>query len=137
MNDETAAAGGGSEGQSRAPRQPSKRGRGAAGPDLKGALRDFASAMPHGWGHQDWINFLESLHERGHNINDRDAIGLALEKERLDLFLDSIRGVGPRRRAALIERYGTLWNVRNAEVEEIARVAKMPRSLAEEVKRKA
>lgn len=140
MNDERMAeggGGGGAEGQRRAPRQPSKRGRGGDGDDLRGELRHFASAMPQGWGHQDWIEFLESLQERGHNINDREAIGLALERERLDLVLDAIRGVGPQRRRALIERYGTLWNLRNAEVEEIARIAKMPRSLAEEVKREA
>ncbi len=121
-------------GSGRAPRQPSKRGRGAAGIDLQRDLRDFVSARPQGWEHHDWIAFLESLQERGHNVNDRDAIGLALERERLDLVLDSIRGVGPQRRKALIERYGTIWNLRNADVDEIARTARAPRSLAEQIK---
>jgi hypothetical protein len=104
------------------------------GRDLRRDLRDFASARPQGWNHDDWLNFLESLKERGHDINDRDAIGMMLEKERLDLALSRIRGMGPQRRQALVERYGTIWNLRNADVDEIAATAKIPRNLAEAVK---
>lgn len=107
--------------------------RGSA-PDLRKQLREFASARPAGWSHEDWLRFLEDLQERGHNIRDREAIGVALEKERLDLALGGVRGVGPQRRKALIERYGTVWNVRNADPAEIAAAAAMPVSLAEEVK---
>jgi hypothetical protein len=102
--------------------------------DLTRDLRDFASGRPQGWEHDDWLNFLESLRSRGHNVHDTEAIGIALEKERLDLALSGVRGMGPQRRKALVEHYGTVWNLRNAEVEEIAGVAKMPRSLAEHVK---
>jgi hypothetical protein len=102
--------------------------------DLTRDLRDFASGRPQGWEHDDWLNFLESLRSRGHNVHDTEAIGIALEKERLDLALSGVRGMGPQRRKALIEHYGTVWNLRNAEIEEIASVAKMPRALAEHVK---
>lgn len=106
---------------------------GANIPDLRKDLRDFASARPQGWDHNDWLQFLEALQERGHNINDRDLIGMALEKERLDLALSGVKGVGPRRRAALVERYGNLWSLRNANPEEIAAVAGVKRDLAEEI----
>jgi hypothetical protein len=118
------------------PAQPAKTGRGGAArsPDLRRDLREFASARPSGWEHEDWLNFLETLQQRGHNVNDRDMIGRALERERLDLALSGVKGVGPQRRQALIEAFGTVWNVRNAEVERIAEVAKVPRTLAEQIK---
>lgn len=102
--------------------------------DLKKDLRDFASARPEGWSHEDWIRFLESLESRGHNIADREMIGIALEKERLDLALSGIRGLGPQRRSALIEKYGTVWNLRNADVDEIRAVGRLPAGLAEQAK---
>lgn len=106
----------------------------STGRDLRRDLREFASARPQGWGHDDWLNFLESLKERGHNINDREAIGVALERERLGLRLEQVRGVGPQRRQALIERFGTVWSLRDADPREIADTAGMPVSLAEQVK---
>jgi hypothetical protein len=102
--------------------------------DLRKDLRDFASGRPQGWGHDDWIRFLEDLQSRGHDIRDREAIGIALEKERLDVALTPLRGMGPQRRAALVERYGTIWNLRNAPVAEIAQTARVPTDLAERVK---
>jgi len=97
---------------------------------LQRELRDFASARPQGWGHEDWINFLEGLQARGYNIQDRDAIGSALEKERLDLALSAIRGLGPQRRRALVERFEHLWTFRNANPAEIAETARIPLDLA-------
>lgn len=113
--------------------QPPKTSGGTKG-NLKKDLRDFASARPEGWNHDDWLGFLESLQNRGHNIQDREAIGLALEKERLDLALSGVKGMGPQRRSALIEKYGTLWKLRHADVSEIAASANLPQSLAESVK---
>jgi excinuclease UvrABC nuclease subunit len=103
-------------------------------PKLSKDLRDFASGRPEGWNHDDWLAFLESLQSRGHNIEDREAIGLALERERLDLALSGVKGVGPQRKKALIERYGNVWNLRNADPAEIAAVGNLPRPLAEQVK---
>ena len=102
--------------------------------NLRKDLRDFAAARPQGWSHDDWLNFLESLKDRGHDIRDRDAIGIALEKERLDLALSRTRGMGPQRRQSLVERYGSIWSLRNADVDEIAATARIPRNLAESVK---
>ncbi|MDR0788017.1 MAG: hypothetical protein LBG44_09150 [Gemmatimonadota bacterium] len=103
----------------------------AANPErLRRELRDFASARPQGWGHEDWINFLESLQGRGYNIHDRDAIGAALERERLDLALSRVRGLGPQRRRALVERFGQVWALRNANPAEIAEAARIPVDLA-------
>ncbi len=101
-----------------------------ASPALSRDLREFASARPEGWNHEDWIVFLESLRTRGHDIRDRDAIGVALEMERLDLVLSSVRGLGPQRRRALVDRYGTLWTLRAADPNEIASVARIPVDLA-------
>lgn len=109
------------------------RSRNATKLDLQKDLRDFASARPAGWNHEDWLVFLESLKERGHNINDRDAIGLALERERLDLALSRVKGIGPQRRRALIERYGNVWSLRTADPDEVAKVAGIKRELAERV----
>ena len=125
--------------------KPPKTGRGAASggaraagrkkePNLKKDLRDFASGRPEGWNHEDWLDFLENLRDRGHDIRDREAIGVALEKERLDVALSRVKGVGPQRRAALVDRYGTIWDLRNAEADEIARHGNIPLPLAEKVK---
>ena len=102
--------------------------------DLRADLRDFAAGRPQGWGHDDWLNFLESLRGRGHDVRDHDAIGIALEKERLDVALSQVKGIGAQRRQALVDRFGTLWALRNADVDEIARLANIPRNVAERVK---
>ncbi|MEX2583531.1 MAG: helix-hairpin-helix domain-containing protein [Gemmatimonadota bacterium] len=111
-----------------------KKSSGAKNPDLRKDLRDFASGRPTGWGHEDWLNFLESLRSRGHNVNDRDAIGLALERERLDLALNGVAGVGPQRRKSLVEKYDNVWTLRSADAGEIAKTAGIKRDLAEKIK---
>lgn len=107
---------------------------GPAHPDLRTDLRDFAAGRPQGWSHDDWLAFLEWLQGRGHNVEDRDVVGRMLEAERLDLALAPVRGMGPQRRTALVERFGTIWNLRNADADEIASVARIPRELADRVK---
>jgi hypothetical protein len=107
---------------------------GGSGGGLRKDLRDFAAARPQGWSHDDWLVFLEGLKSRGYDVADRDAIGLALEKERLDLTLSKTKGIGPQRRQTLVDRYGTLWNLRNADATEIASTARIPRTLAESLK---
>ncbi len=49
-------------------------------------------------------------------------------------ILDSIPGVGPGRRKALLERFGSLEDIRHATVEEIATVPGIPYVVAEAVK---
>ena len=102
-------------------------------PDLRKDLRDFAGARPDGWGHEDWLKFLEDLQARGHNINDRDAIGSMLERERLALALERIPGVGPQRVRSIADRYGYLWRLRETDADQLSREANVPKNVAEKV----
>jgi len=110
---------------------------GAAGkaPDLKKDLRDFASGRPQGWSHADWEAFLAHLSSRGHDTSNADAIGLALERERLALALQQVDGLSAQQVKTLANRFTTLWSLRNAEVEDIEAAAKIPRDVAERIKR--
>jgi hypothetical protein len=130
-----------------APKQPAKgKGKGKKGdasrgfvhrpkgPDLRADLREFVAARPGGWGHDDWIAFLDHLRERGHDTADADAIGLALERERLAAGLERIQGMGPRRVQAVVDRYETLYSACRADVDEIAALPGMNRALAEKVR---
>lgn len=104
------------------------------GPDLRADLRAFVQARPSGWGHDDWITFLDHLRERGHDTSDAEAIGLALERERLAATLERVQGMGPRRVQAVVERYDTLYSACRADVDELAALPGMNRSLAEKVR---
>jgi len=48
--------------------------------------------------------------------------------------LDDIEGLGPVRRKALLDRFGTIKAIRAADLEDIAAV--VPRNVAENIKRK-
>lgn len=115
---------------------PAKRGfvRKPQGPDLQADLRAFVTARPAGWGHEDWLAFLDHLRERGHDTSDPDAIGRALERERLAAMLERVQGMGPRRVGAVVERYETAWSCAGADVDEIAALPGLNRSLAEKVR---
>lgn len=102
-------------------------------PDLKKDLRDFAVARPDGWSHDDWLRFLDDLQSRGHNINDRDAIGSMLERERLAIALERIPGVGPQRVKSIAEKYGYLWRLRETDADQLSREANVPKGVAEKV----
>jgi hypothetical protein len=103
-------------------------------PDLRGELRAFASARPAGWDHQDWMSFLDHLTERGHDTSNAEDIGRQLERERLAVVLGQVRGLGPKRSDALVGRFETLWSIRQADVDDLARVPGMNRPLAEQVR---
>jgi hypothetical protein len=104
------------------------------GPDLRADLRAFITARPAGWGHDDWVAFLDHLRERGHDTSDEDGLGLALERERLAAALENVQGMGPRRVETVVGRYDTLWSAREADVEELCRLPGMNRALAEKVR---
>jgi hypothetical protein len=100
---------------------------------LRKDLRDFAGSRPQGWSHDDWLRFLDDLQARGHNINDRDAIGSMLERERLALALEKIPGLGPQRVRAIADRYGYLWRLRETNVDQLLSETNVPRPVAEKV----
>jgi hypothetical protein len=104
------------------------------GPDLRADLRAFVTARPSGWGHDDWIAFLDHLRERGHDTSDPETIGLALERERLAAVLERVQGMGPKRVASVVDRYETVWSCARADADEIAALPGMNRALAEKVR---
>lgn len=128
------ATGGGSAAKRAAANVTAGKRSASRSPDLRKDLRDFASGRPQGWNHEDWQAFLEHLRGRGHDTSNSDAIGLALERERLALSLEKIEGVGPQRVKSLADRFTTIWSLRNADVEEIAAAANIRRDLAERIK---
>jgi hypothetical protein len=102
--------------------------------DLRTELRSFAVARPSGWDHSDWMTFLEHLGGKGHDVSDAEGIGRQLERERLSVVLSQVQGLGPKRVDALVGRYETLWSLRHADADEIARLPGMNRAIAEKVR---
>jgi hypothetical protein len=102
-------------------------------PDLKADLRDFASARPSGWNHDDWLTFLGHLSSRGHDTSDHENVGRQLESERLALVLERVDGLKPKQVQALVGHFGTLWSLRNAGVDQLADAAGIPIEQAERV----
>ena len=101
---------------------------------LQADLRAFAIARPSGWNHEDWLGFLDSLRQKGHDLSAPAEIGSRLERERLGVVLSGIQGIGPKRVDALVNRFHTLYSARHASVEEFAG-AGLPRADAERVLR--
>jgi hypothetical protein len=100
-------------------------------------FRGFLAEHPGGWGHEDWVTLLEELSDAGVDISREDEIGLTLERERVKAFLEGtgVKGLGPKRRDALASRFGRLWDLEHATVDELAEIPTVPRSLAEAVHR--
>lgn len=98
---------------------------------LAADLRSFAIARPGGWDHEDWVSFLTHLGEQGHDVSDAEGIGRRLEEERLAVVLGDVQGLGPKRVEALVNRFHTLWSMRQASPDEVAAVSGMTRPLAQ------
>ncbi len=98
-------------------------------------LRSFVQEHPHGWSHDEWLGLLFHLSQNGIDTGNEDAIGLALERERLLHTLGnlSIQGLGPKRREALATHFGSLWNLMEATPDEIAGVPGLHRTLAHQI----
>ena len=84
-------------------------------------LEAFIEAHPYGWDHQAWLGLLAELEESGADVSDPEAIGLELENRRLawELRRREVPGLGPKRIDAVVDRFGTLWSLRQAEAEEL------------------
>jgi excinuclease ABC subunit C len=56
------------------------------------------------------------------------------QKRSIQSALDTIPGVGPKRKKALLRKFGSVKAIREAPIEEIASTVGFTRSLAEKVK---
>jgi hypothetical protein len=99
-------------------------------PDLRAELVRFVREHPEGWSHEDWMDLMERLTMSGYDTTDRDGLGLALERTRLDLMLSKVQGLGEKRRTAVLDRYPRLWNVQQASAEELAALPGITRPIA-------
>jgi hypothetical protein len=99
------------------------------------SLRDFVARHPAGWSHREWLGLLEDLGRAGTDTSDPDRIGAQLERERLKAVLEgmSLKGLGPKRRDILADRFGTLWALKQASLDEVAGLPSFHRSLAKAI----
>jgi hypothetical protein len=104
---------------------------------MQGKLEDFVQRNADGWGHLQWEALLGELEEDGHDVSDPDGIGRELERLRLQARLEEtkVKGLGPKRRAAVVERFGRLWDARQASEEELAALPGLNRSVAQALHR--
>ena len=98
-------------------------------------LQAFIEENPAGWSHAGWLGLLSALEAEGADVTDADGIGLSLERTRLAETLKQagVPGLGTKRIDAVVDRFGTLWNLQNASVDEIAGIKTVPAKLAEQV----
>jgi len=95
-------------------------------------LGEFVGENADGWGHREWRSLLATLEREGHDVSRPEAIGMELERLRLRRLLEGldVRGLGPKRTGAVVERFGRLWEARQASVESLASVPSLNRSVA-------
>ena len=102
---------------------------------MKERLRAFVERHPEGWNHDEWMGLLSQLQQDGADVGDPQQVGRALERTRLEWELSRrpVKGLGPKRSEAIVTRFGTLWGLRHASVDEVAEVPTITRTLAERV----
>jgi hypothetical protein len=98
-------------------------------------LDDFIEAHAEGWDHLAWIDLLNELEQNGFDVSDQAAVGIELENRRLawELRRREVPGLGPKRIDAVVHRFGTLWSLQHADVEDLAEIRTIPNALAEKV----
>ena len=98
-------------------------------------LRRFAEDHPQGWGHGEWEGLLNRLASAGFDVSDCDRVGLDLERVRLCQTLKrmEVKGLGAKRINVIANRFGTLWNLRNASPEDVSQLPSVPRSMAGQI----
>ena len=96
-------------------------------------LRSFVHENQGNWDHDGWLGLLRQLEESGHDLADPDAIGAALERERLDWSLAKIRGLDEGLRATLVDRYGRIWELERASSHELQGIPGMTADLVRQV----
>jgi hypothetical protein len=103
---------------------------------MKKHLNDFIDGHPDGWNHDEWLGLLGELDANGVDVSDPASLGVQLEKERVAWTLRrcEIPGLGPKRIEAVAEHFGTLWNLRHAELTDFAEIGRsVPAKVAEKV----
>jgi hypothetical protein len=98
-------------------------------------LNAFVESHPTGWNHEEWLALLADLGQGGTDVSNPDAIGAELEKTRVtwELKRSGVPGLGRKRIEAIASRFGTLNELRNATLDDLARVPGMNRALAEKL----
>jgi len=98
-------------------------------------IRAFVETHRDGWNHDDWLGLIDHLGVLGCDTSDHDAIGLALEQERVRdrLRAGGIKGLGPKRIEAVAREFPYLLGLQSAEEAEIAIRTGIPRKLAREI----
>jgi len=79
------------------------------------------------------LQLLQRLRDEAH----RFALGYhrrVRKKETFASAMDTIPGIGPKRRRALLRRFGSVRAIREAPLEELAAAKGMTRSLAQKIK---
>lgn len=92
----------------------------------------FIEAHPDGWNHMEWLGLLADLERDGVDVSEQEEVGLVLEGHRLVRELErmEVKGLGPKRLAALRERFQTLWSLRQASSTDIAEIKSISPALA-------
>jgi len=95
-------------------------------------LRDFVAGHRQGWSHHDWLELLAQLTDAGVDTSDPDAIGIALEQERVLAYLEAldVKGLGPKRREAVAARFPRMWDLTHASVEALEEIPSLHGGLA-------
>ena len=98
-------------------------------------LNAFIENHPEGWNHEEWLSLLATMEQDGIEIENQEAIGYELENRRLaaELRRQAVPGLGPKRIDAVVDRFGTLWSLQHADVEELSELKTIPGALAEKV----
>jgi hypothetical protein len=106
------------------------------GSDLQRNLRAFVDHHPQGWGHHDWEGLLHHLRESGVDTSDEGRIGVELEKERVVRALENsgVSGLGGSKARSLADRFGTIRELHQASVDDIAGMKGINRSQAEKIR---
>jgi len=101
---------------------------------LETAITEFVGAHPNGWSHWEWEQFLASLSARKVKVSNADEVGALLEAERLRRALQGagVAGLGPRRVEALVQRFGSVANLRSAGPDQLGAIPTVPRRMLEE-----
>jgi hypothetical protein len=107
----------------------------SGGDELRNNLRAFLSHHPHGWGHSDWEGLLNHLRQSGFDASDEARVGSELEKERVVYTLETsgVSGLSGSKARSVADRFGSVHELRQASVDDIAGIKGINRSQAEKI----